>query len=144
MPRKIRKLTEVQRTVEAWLKNGNTIKNEVTTLQETVDTYKAIGADTAALERDIEKRLELIQSIFNVVTKVEDGRLKELLIKRYLMGKYWRQIGVDLNISHEHAYFGVHRKALDAVMEILRATGNNESVAKTRGYDDLAAIIESE
>lgn len=59
------------------------------------------------------------KEIAHVIDSVQNTRLRELLTERYINGKTWEQVAVQMNYSYVHIVHRLHPAALRAVQEIL-------------------------
>ena len=59
----------------------------------------------------IDDLLKIKQQVEKAIQTVQDGTLREVLIQRYILGKRWEQIAVDMNYSWRRIY-QLHGKAL--------------------------------
>ncbi len=63
-----------------------------------------------------------LQEITTVIGQVQDIILATLLAERYINGRSWRGVAEAINYSTRHVR-RLHRKALDAVQDILETSG---------------------
>lgn len=66
----------------------------------------------------IEKLLELKGKIEGMIAKVDDPVLRQLLTLRYINGRKWEQISIDLNYSRMQIY-RLHGNALEKVKNVI-------------------------
>lgn len=80
-------------------------------------------ADITDLQKElavaIEEERRAYKEILETLNKLEDPKLKNLLITRYLMLKPWSEIAAELDIPERWAY-RLHGKALKEVEKILK------------------------
>ena len=85
-----------------------------------------------AVERIIEAKnrvsdeLEMLEAtereVVKTIDSVTDNALNTLLYKRYINGKTFEQIAVEMNYSYYHVVHRLHPKALKAVKMLLNVT----------------------
>ncbi len=92
----------------------------------TYQTGDKLGAAVARLV-DAESRasdeLEMLEAtereVISTINAVEDGVLRQLLYERYINGKTFKAISVQMNYSYVHITHRLHPKALRAVYELM-------------------------
>lgn len=63
--------------------------------------------------RDELENLEATErEILNAINNVKDGTLKTILYERYVNGKTWERIAVEMNYTYKHLVAVLHPKAL--------------------------------
>ena len=72
---------------------------------------KKIIALEGQINAKIDDLLKIKQQVEKAIQTVQDGTLREVLIQRYILGKRWEQIAVDMNYSWRRIY-QLHGKAL--------------------------------
>ena len=73
-------------------------------------------ADYSELIRQrLEELYQVKEEIFRAICQVEDGTLRTLLIGRYINGKTWEQIAVDMCYSYSQTVKYLHPRALHAI-----------------------------
>ncbi len=89
---------------------------------ETSDKVGKTVAKIVDMENDIscqiEKLFELKNKIEGTIAKVDNPVLRQLLTLRYINGKNWEQISVDLTYSRMQIY-RLHEKALKKVKDVI-------------------------
>lgn len=60
------------------------------------------------------ERIHLCAAIENAIEKVDDDRMRILMRSRYIQGKTWEQICVQLNYSWRQIHY-LHSKALKKI-----------------------------
>lgn len=85
-----------------------------------------------AVERIIEAKnrvsdeLEMLEAtereVVKTIDSVTDNALNTLLYKRYINGKTFEQISVEMNYSYYHVVHRLHPEALEAVNMLLNVT----------------------
>ena len=85
-----------------------------------------------AVERIIEAKnrvsdeLEMLEAtereVVKTIDSVTDNALNTLLYKRYINGKTFEQIAVEMNYSYYHVVHRLHPEALEAVKMLLNVT----------------------
>lgn len=82
------------------------------------DKFADVAAKMDELERRYEdmllERIHLCAAIENAIEKVDDDRMRILLRSRYIQGKTWEQICVQLNYSWRQIHY-LHSKALKKI-----------------------------
>ena len=58
--------------------------------------------------------------VLAVIAQVPDSRYRRLLRARYVEGKTWEEIAVDMGYNYQHVVQRLHPQALHAVEEIMR------------------------
>lgn len=78
-------------------------------------------ADCAAeLDHAVERLLAVEREVLAVIAQVPDSRYRRLLRARYVEGKTWEEIAVDMGYNYQHVVQRLHPQALHAVEEIMR------------------------
>ena len=80
--------------------------------------YDALIEYDAELDRRIDSLYDTKREIQQAIWSVQDGTLRVLLSERYLEGKTWEQIAVDLHYSYMQTC-RLHGKALVAIAKML-------------------------
>lgn len=78
---------------------------------------KIIDAE-AVVDAEIELLIATERDIQNAIDKVNDETLRTLLYERYINGKTWEQIAVQMNYGYRRVT-QLHGKALNAVKDFL-------------------------
>jgi DNA-directed RNA polymerase specialized sigma subunit len=130
--------------VKQWLGRARYIDLEISALEQdrkiAVDrltritqSYDSDGAQTspdphkfdriAEYDEQIQQKiLELLETkseIKAAIAKVEDGKLRCVLLKHYIDGEKWEKIALDMNYSYMHVT-RLHGYALNAVQKHVR------------------------
>ena len=95
----------------------------------THQTGDRLGAAVARLvdaESRVSDELELLEAtereVIGTIDKITDGTLHTLLYERYINGKTFETISVQMNFSYYHIVHRLHPKALKAVKMLLNVT----------------------
>lgn len=76
----------------------------------------------------VSDELEMLEAtereIVKTIDSVTDNALNTLLYKRYINGKTFEQIAVEMNYSYYHVVHRLHPKALKAVKMLLNVTSD--------------------
>ena len=98
---------------------------------QTGDKLGAAVAKLVDAESRVSDELEMLEAtereVIGTVNKVEDSTLHTLLYERYINGKTWEQIAVELGYSWRQTV-RLHGRALQAVAAILVQTQAQETV----------------
>lgn len=79
------------------------------------DTYANYGAE---IDARVEKLIGIKREIKSVIYKVNDTKLRALLLARYINFKTFEQIAVDMSYDWRHI-MRLHKEALQTVEQIL-------------------------
>jgi len=134
-------------TPKQWLSRARTIDEELTALYETRDLMIAqltkatqtLTGDTVQSTKDPHKFDELGDLAYQidnavktchriksetlaVIQRVDSSALRRLLVLRYLNGKSWESIAVEMHYSWRQIH-RLHGRALVAVSEVLKDDG---------------------
>ena len=100
--------------------------NEVKELQATENWLKSVFNINRELDFEREnvqcslKRIEELEKqkeeIYKIILSIDKPEYKQILHKRYIQGKKWEEIEVDLHYATQH----IHRLHKKAVIEICR------------------------
>lgn len=95
----------------------------------THQTGDKLGAAVARLvdaESRVSDELEMLEAtereVIGMIDKITDGTLHALLYERYINGKTFETISVQMNFSYYHIVHRLHPKALKAVKMLLNVT----------------------
>ena len=96
-------MTELQST-ENWLKSIFNINRELDFERESVQ---------CSLKRieELEKKKE---EIHNLIKSIDKPKYKQILHKRYIQGKKWEVIKIELHYAEQHV-LRLHKKAVEEV-----------------------------
>lgn len=76
----------------------------------------------------VSDELEMLEAtereVVKTIDSVTDNALNTLLYKRYINGKTFEQIAVEMNYSYYHVVHRLHPKALKAVKMLLNVTSD--------------------
>lgn len=72
------------------------------------------------LNRRINALSEIRQGVFDVIMKVPDGKLRTLLLMRYVSGQPFEGIASKMGYTYNHVTKNIHPEALQKVEEILK------------------------
>ncbi len=75
------------------------------------DYVARLDALISQLEQEQAMAVRQYKEIHDRIHQMQDGAEKEVLIRRYLMGKTWEQIAVDIECSYRHT-LRIHGNAL--------------------------------
>lgn len=125
-------------TTKEYLNRARGVEAEVSQLRRMKqDAYKlatrrAVGEQTppakvvdayAEYSRKIDAKIaELLdarQVVENVIERLDDRRYRQLLRARYIEGKTWEQIAVDMNYSYSQVVKYLHPAALVCVKDAI-------------------------
>lgn len=132
-------------TVEQWLKRAQFIEMELKTLNEmyqeeldkvtsitpklsgmsssgTKDPHKldAFAQLSYEIDQQRNKLLAAKAEIIEVINTLQDGRYREILSLRLIMGKRWEEIAKEINYCEKHTQ-RMYRKAIkDITPEVMR------------------------
>nr|DAJ00920.1 MAG TPA: Protein of unknown function (DUF1492) [Caudoviricetes sp.] len=70
-----------------------------------------LDALISQLEHEQAMAVQQYEEIHNRIHKMQDGAEKEVLIRRYLMGKTWEQIAVEMDYNYR-SVLKIHGRAL--------------------------------
>ena len=92
----------------------NSLPEIIVLIDEASKEYtKAITTERLKAERDIAKLQQKIDHIVSQIEALDDHRFVEVLKQRYLYGKRWEQIAVDMKYAFRHVT-RLHGQALAA------------------------------
>ena len=134
-------------TAKEWLNRARTIDDELDALNETRElmiaqltkSTQTLTGDTVQSTKDPHKFDELGDLAYQieqavkschriktetlaVIQKVDNSALRRLLVLRYLNGKSWESIAVEMNYSWPQIH-RLHGRALIAIGEVLKNDG---------------------
>jgi hypothetical protein len=66
------------------------------------------------IDEEIDQLVNLRRKILNTIIAIPDYRLRQVLIQRYIHGKKWEQIAVDLNYDYRYV-LKLHGYALQEI-----------------------------
>ena len=69
----------------------------------------------------------LLSEISRAIFSIDDGKLRVLLIKRYILFKTWETVAEDMNYSYENVVQRLHVKALNAIELIIGDLTNGKN-----------------
>lgn len=72
------------------------------------------------INQDIDGLIDLKAEIIRKIDLIQDDAYKILLTERYILGKTWEQIAVDMNYTFQH----IHRLHGQALLEYGKAESN--------------------
>lgn len=94
--------------------------------KQTGDKLGAAVARIVDAESRVSDELELLEAtereVIGTIDKITDGTLHTLLYERYINGKTFETISVQMNFSYYHIVHRLHPKALKAVNMLLNVT----------------------
>ena len=97
---------------EMWLKAIFNINRELDFERENIkESFKRI--------EELEKQKE---EIYNIIHSIDNPTCKQILLKRYVQGKKWEEIELEMNYAPQHIH-RLHKKAVEEVHKI--KTGQN-------------------
>lgn len=132
-------------TTKEWLSRGRSLEMEIRQLKEQreralddataitvgnserVQSSKANGQErkmvqyadySMMIKQRLDELYQVKEEIFHAICQVEDGTLRTLLIGRYINGKTWEQIAVDMHYSYANVVKKIHPKALREIEKI--------------------------
>lgn len=92
----------------------NSLPEIIVLIDEASNEYaKAITTERLKAERDMAKLQQKIERVVSQIEALEDHRFVEVLKQRYLYGKRWEQIAVDMKYAFRHVT-RLHGQALAA------------------------------
>lgn len=119
--REIKRLTKARAAAYgALLGVGEQDGEKVQTSKKNVteERYLKYLAYDEQLDKSIDELYEVRQEIFQVINEIEDNRLRELLIARYISFHKWEEIADALCYDIRHV-FRLHRLALEAAGQLI-------------------------
>lgn len=76
------------------------------------------------IERDIGERVTNLAflriDIYNTICRVPDGKLRVILLKRYIGNESFERIAMDTNFTYNHIVKNLHPQGLDEVDKIMK------------------------
>lgn len=76
------------------------------------------------IEEEIGKRVASLATmrikVYSTICKVPDGKLRVILLKRYIGGESFERIAMDTNFTYNHIVKNLHPQGLDEVDKILK------------------------
>lgn len=133
-------------TAKQWLSRGMNIDREINTLLAVRDEVRAratavtqaITGDVVQgtkdphkfdrlvelderIDRLVDRLVETRLDIISAISELEDGRLRELLFKRYIEGKRFEQIAVEMRYSWRQTC-RLHGEALVKMEEVINGS----------------------
>lgn len=76
------------------------------------------------IEEEIGKRVASLATIrikiYSTICKVPDGKLRVILLKRYIGNESFERIAMDTNFTYNHIVKNLHPQGLDEVDKILK------------------------
>ena len=76
------------------------------------------------IERDIGERVSNLAflriDIYNTICRVPNGKLRVILLKRYIGNESFERIAMDTNFTYNHIVKNLHPQGLDEVDKILK------------------------
>lgn len=94
-------------TATASPKGGGSIYKSGDIVAKVIDLEREINTD-------IDRLIKVKKDIANIINQVEDNQLRLLLNYRYIDGKVWEQIALDMGYGWRHIH-KLHSKALDEI-----------------------------
>jgi hypothetical protein len=75
------------------------------------------------IEKEIGERITALAilriDIYNTICKVKNGKLRVILLKRYIGNESFERIAMDTNFTYNHIVKNLHPQGLDEVEKIL-------------------------
>lgn len=71
------------------------------------------------IEQRIDRLIDVKREINAGINQLKDWRLRMVLFERYLLGRTWEQIAVDMHFSYQHVC-RLHGRALIEMTEVLQ------------------------
>lgn len=84
----------------------------------TEDKFIAYASYSELINKRIDELYKIKTEIMRAINRVKDGRLRQLLILRYIKFEKWEQIADNLNYSREWITKALHPRALMAIEKI--------------------------
>lgn len=122
--------------IEALIEETQRLRSlaEKTTMSFENDGSAAGTRNTDKLPEAVEKIMEIEEEIgrrvadlailridiYNTICKVPDGKLRVILLKRYIGGESFERIAMDTNFTYNHIVKNLHPQGLDEVDKILK------------------------
>ena len=76
------------------------------------------------IEEEIGKRVASLATmrikVYSTICQVPDGKLRVILLKRYIGGESFERIAMDTNFTYNHIVKNLHPQGLDEVDKILK------------------------
>lgn len=88
---------------------GDAIPDGLARLHDAIATY------ASELDAWVDESIEA----HNAIWSIKDGRYATLLDGRYVLGKSWEQIAVDMNYSYEYVRKELHEQALVCLYSVM-------------------------
>lgn len=75
------------------------------------------------IERDIGERVSNLAflriDIYNTICRVQDGKLRVILLKRYIGNEQFERIAMDMGYTYNHICKNLHPQALEEVEKLI-------------------------
>jgi hypothetical protein len=88
-----------------------------------VDKIPAMIEKIIEIEKEIGERITALAilriDIYNTICKVKNGKLRVILLKRYIGNESFERIAMDTNFTYNHIVKNLHPQGLDEVEKIL-------------------------
>ena len=113
-------------TAKKWLQRGWKINQRINRLiKQKSDIDKNVGMDFVSydtfenhINKNIDRLYKIKNEIMSAIDKVEDYRLHDLLVNRYINFYTWEKIAEDMNYSVVHIY-RLHGQALKEFQNVM-------------------------
>ena len=113
-------------TAKKWLQRGWKINQRINRLiKQKSDIDKNVGMDFVSydtfenhINKNIDRLYKIKNEIMSAIDKVEDYRLHDLLVNRYINFYIWEKIAEDMDYSVVHIY-RLHGKALKEFQNVM-------------------------
>ena len=113
-------------TAKKWLQRGWKINQRINRLiKQKSDIDKSVGMDFVSydtfenhINKNIDRLYKIKNEIMSAIDKVEDYRLHDLLVNRYINFYTWEKIAEDMDYSVVHIY-RLHGQALKEFQNVM-------------------------
>ncbi len=113
-------------TAKKWLQRGWKINQRINRLiKQKSDIDKNVGMDFVSydtfenhINKNIDRLYKIKNEIMSAIDKVEDYRLHDLLVNRYINFYTWEKIAEDMDYSVVHIY-RLHGQALKEFQNVM-------------------------
>lgn len=120
----------IDREIDALVKARGELYDRVTKItqsftgdvvQSTKDPhrYEKLAEYEIEIDKRIDQLIDVKREINAAINELQDWRLRMVLFERYLLGRTWEQIAVDMHFSYQHVC-RLHGRALIEMGGILR------------------------
>ena len=111
--------------IKDFLQQHLELKNEIANKQTQINELEQLNINNPqitelqrTLYKDLIKLIESRNEVLTRIYKIQDSKLRLLLVKRYICGDTWGKISADMNYSYVHVAHRLHKKALEELEKI--------------------------